>query len=251
MSVQVLFEDRRNGRPAPAGRATTLSARIVAEVVDALLERRLAPGDALGSEKEIAARAGASRIVARDALRTLEALGVVEIRMGAGGGARIAAGNPRRFAEALAIQLALAGVGVGEIMDAQRAVECQAAELAAEHASEADLARLQALLDEAEVLLGDLDGFTRASQDFHLAIAEASRNRVLVFDLVSLQHVSWPRRNRSLTREVAEHVLATHRELLRHIAARDGAGARRLMDEHVRVIRARRMAEAGDAGNCC
>ena len=51
-----------------------------------------------------------SRIVARDALRTLEALGIVEIKMGKGGGARIARGNPRLFAEALAVQLDLTGV---------------------------------------------------------------------------------------------------------------------------------------------
>jgi GntR family transcriptional regulator, transcriptional repressor for pyruvate dehydrogenase complex len=251
MAAQPLFRQTRGGSGLLPDRPVTLSAQIVAELRDALLDGRLKPGEFIGGEKDIAARAGVSRIVARDALRTLEALGVVEIRMGAGGGARIAAGNPRRFAEALAIQLALAGVGAGEIMDAQRAIECQATELAAEQADEADLARLQALLDEAAALLGDLDGFTRASHDFHLAIAEASRNRVLVFELVSLQHVSWPRRNRSLTREVAEHVLATHRQLLRLIAARDGAGARLLMDEHVRMIRARRVAEAGDGGNCC
>jgi GntR family transcriptional repressor for pyruvate dehydrogenase complex len=251
MTVLPLFQPARDGRSAPAGRAATLSAQIVAEVTDALLEKRLAPGDFLGGEKDIASRAGVSRIVARDALRTLEALGVVDIRMGSGGGARIAAGNPRRFAEALAIQLALTGVGAGEILDAQRAIECQAAELAAAHATASDLARLQGLVDGAASLLDDSDGFTRAGQDFHLAVAEASHNRVLVFHLVSLQHVSWPRRNRTLTRTVAAQVLAAHRELLRLVAAGDGAGARRLMDAHLRMIRARRVAEHGDAGDCC
>lgn len=249
MAVQRLFKDTQGG-PALPGRAATLSAQIVAEIRDALLEKRLKPGDFLGGEKDIAARAGVSRIVARDALRTLEALGVVEIRMGAGGGARVAAGNPRRCAEGLAIQLALAGVRPGEILDAQRAVECEAAALAAEHASPEDLARLERLLDEASALLGDLDAFTRASQEFHLALAEASGNRVLVFQLVSLQHVSWPRRNRTLTQAVARLVLETHRALLRLVAARDAAGARALMDEHVGMIRARRLAESGDE-ICC
>jgi len=74
-------------RPYIAGRSASLSSQVVAEVRDALFARRLKPGDFLGTEKDIAARFGASRIVARDALRTLEALGVVEIRMGKGGGA--------------------------------------------------------------------------------------------------------------------------------------------------------------------
>jgi GntR family transcriptional repressor for pyruvate dehydrogenase complex len=255
MGVEALFQEGRGGRLAPAGRAATLSAQIVAEVREALFQKRLKPGDFLGGEKDIAARAGVSRIVARDALRTLEALGIVDIRMGAGGGARIARGNPRLFAEALAVQLDLTGVGVSEIMDAQRAIECLAAELAAEHATAADHERLASLLDEAAAGRHDMDAFTRASLAFHLALAEASKNRVLAFQLVSLQHVSWPTRNRSLTPPVAEHILAVHRELLALVVAHDGAAARRLMDEHVKMIRARRLAEEGEGQTaidaCC
>ena|SRR5579864_1599580 len=242
MTIHPLFKEGAE-RGALAGRAATLSARIVAEVRDALLERRLKSGDFLGTEKDLAAEAGVSRIVARDALRTLEAMGVVEIKVGAGGGARIARGNPRLFAEALAVQLDLAGVEVAEVMDAQRAIECLAAELAAGHATAQDQARLRSLIADAEGKLGDIDAFTRSSRDFHLAVAEASHNRVVVVQLVSLQHVSWPARNRTLTRGVAEQVLAVHRELADLIEARDAGAARRLMEDHVRMIRARRVAE--------
>ena len=75
----------------------------------------------------------------------LQALGIAEIRMGKGGGARVARGNPRLFAEALAVQLDLTGVTAAEIMDAQRAIECLAAELAAENATDDDIARLRQL----------------------------------------------------------------------------------------------------------
>ena len=249
MAVHPLFKSAAGGRMAPVGRAATMSAQIVEEVREALFERRLKPGDFLGTEMDLAQRSGVSRIVARDALRTLEALGVVEIKVGSGGGARIARGNPRRFAEALAVQLDLAGVGVAEIMDAQRAIECLAAELAAERATPEDHARLRALLEDAAGKLGDMDAFTRASLDFHLAIAEASHNPVVTVQLVSLQHVSWPRRNRTLTRPVAQRILAAHRELADAIEARDAAAARELMDRHVRMIRARRVAER--RGGCC
>ena len=92
-----------------AGRSSSLSAQIVNQVRDALFAKQLKPGDFLGTER-IWPSAGVSRIVARDALRTLEAMGMVEIRVGAGGGARIAKGNPLLFAEALAVQLDLTGV---------------------------------------------------------------------------------------------------------------------------------------------
>ena len=237
-----------------AGRAESLSARIVAEVREALFAKRLKPGDVLGTEKELAARFGVSRIVARDALRTLQALGIAEIRMGRGGGARVARGNPRLFAEALAIQLELTGVSAAEVLDAQRAVEALSAELAAEHATAADHARLRQLIADAEAKLGDEVQFTRSCRDFHLAVAEASHNRVLVVQLVSLEHVAWPGRNPTLTPAVARRILDVHRQLAELIEMRDSAGARRLMDEHVKMIRSRRVAEekrGGSGGGCC
>jgi len=226
-----------------AGRSSSLSAQIVAQVRDELFARKLAPGDFLGTEKELAERFGTSRIVARDALRTLEALGIVEIRMGKGGGARIAQGNPRLFAEALAVQLDLTGVSAAEIMDAQRAIETLAAELAAENATAADVQRLRQLIEDAEAALPDLDRFTRLSRDFHLAVAEASHNRVLVVQLISLEHVSWPRRNVTATPQLARHVIEAHTQLADLIELRDAAAARALMDDHVKMIRARRVAE--------
>src|SRR6266567_1493319 len=132
------------------GRSASLSSQIIGDVRDALFAKQLKPGDGIGTENEIAARYGVSRIVARDALRTLQALGIAEIRMGKGGGARVARGNPRLFAEALAVELDLTGVTAAEIMDAQRAIECLAAELAAENATAADHEKLKRLLSEAE-----------------------------------------------------------------------------------------------------
>jgi GntR family transcriptional repressor for pyruvate dehydrogenase complex len=230
--------------------AATLSSRIVDEVTEALHDKRLAPGDFLGTEKDLAERAGVSRIVARDALRTLQALGVVEIKVGAGGGARIARGNPALFAEALAVQLTLAGVSVREMMDAQRAIETTAAELAAESATAEDIAALRASLAEHHETIHDDAAYTRTCMRFHLAVAEASKNRVLVAQLLSLQHVSWPTQNKTLTAPVARHILEVHRELVDLIESRDAAAARRLMDDHVRMIRARRVSE-DQTPSCC
>ena len=232
------------GRIFFPGRSGSLSSQIVSDVRDALFAHRLTPGDFLGTENELAAKYGVSRIVARDAMRTLEALGIVEIKMGKGGGARIARGNPRLFAEALAVQLDLTGVTASEIMDAQRAIECLAAELAAENATEADIARLRALIEAADAAVDDAERFTQLGAEFHLAVAEASHNRVLVVQLISLQHVSWPRRNPTLNAKVARRINQVHRELLNVIEMRDPIAARGLMDNHVKMIRARRVAES-------
>src|SRR5690348_13904320 len=152
-------------------RTATMSTQIVVQVREALFAKDLRPGDFLGTEKDLAERFGVSRIVARDALRTLEAQGIVDIKVGAGGGARISQGNTRLFAEALAVQLDLAGVSVAEIMDAQRAIECLGAELAALNSTADDHARLRALNDETERRIDDVAAFTRLGREFHLAVA--------------------------------------------------------------------------------
>src|SRR5688500_3874998 len=105
----ISLADRLPGRIFFRGRSASLSSQIVADMRDALFGKRLKPGDVLGTENEIAARYGVSRIVARDALRTLEAMGIAEVRLGKGGGARGARGNPRLCAEALARRLRLTG----------------------------------------------------------------------------------------------------------------------------------------------
>ena len=148
------------------------------------------------------------------------------------------------------MQLTLAGVSVREMMDAQRAIETTAAELAAENATASDIARLRDSLAEHEATIGDDAAYTRTCMRFHLAVAEASHNRVLVAQLLSLQHVSWPTQNRTLTAPVARHILEVHRELVDVIEARDAAAARRLMDDHVRMIRARRVSEH-ETSTCC
>jgi GntR family transcriptional repressor for pyruvate dehydrogenase complex len=250
MSPHPLFTSAAPRRLPGARGGATLASRIVADVRERLFDRRLRAGEFLGTEKELAAHHGVSRIVARDALRTLEAMGVVEISRGAGGGARITHGNPQLFAEALAVQLELADIDAEEILAAQGAVEGLAAELAAQRATRAQVLALRSLVAEAEGLLHDLDAFTRSSLRFHLAVAEASRNRVLHYQLVSLQHVSWPRRNRTLTKDVARRILDAHRRLAALVEAGAGAEARKFMEAHVGMIRGRRVAESRHSV-CC
>jgi GntR family transcriptional repressor for pyruvate dehydrogenase complex len=71
--------------------------------------------------------------------------------------------------------------------------------------------------------------------------------------LVSLEHVSWPRRNPTATAKLARHIIEVHAQLTDLIELRDAAGARALMDDHVKMIRARRLVEHGEthAHDCC
>ena len=216
---------------------STLAGRIVAAVRADVFAGRLEPGAFLGSEHDLARRFGVSRICARDALRTLQASGIVEVRTGAKGGARIAYGNLDQFADALAVQFTLRGVSEGEILDAQSAVEGMAAELAANNASTDETHELSRLLDDAEHVMADQRAFTQSSLAFHLAIADASHNRALSALLKAFRHVVWPVAGSYPRREVAERVLHAHRGILSAIERGDGVAARALMGRHLGGIR--------------
>lgn len=220
-------------------RANTAPGQIVTQIRDALFNGGLAPGDLLGSEKDLAAKFGVSRITIRDALRTLEATGIVEIKVGAGGGARIAGGNPDQFADALAIQLKLIGVSEREMIDAQLGVEVMAAKIAAEEATEDDVARLRALLRNAESLADDPLAFTRASLDYHMGVVETSRNRALIAQFKALQHLIWGAYLPNTTQTVAKRVLKSHRKLLAAIETRDATAARDIMTSYLEGLRDR------------
>ncbi len=126
-------------------RTESASARIVDQVWAALFRGELKPGDYLGSEVQLAQKLGLSRVPVRDAFRTLQALGIIDVKVGARGGARIASGDPNRFASALAVQFKLVGISIDEMFDAQIAIEVMAAELAAKRATTADSGSVVAL----------------------------------------------------------------------------------------------------------
>jgi GntR family transcriptional repressor for pyruvate dehydrogenase complex len=220
-------------------RPVSLSGRIASEIRRALFAGKIRSGDFLGTEASLAKEFGVSRMASRDALRSLAATGIVQVRQGAGGGIRVAPGNLERFGDALAIQLQLLGVTELEIIEAQMALEAMTAELAALRSTAADRKRLRQSVDESSALASEPERFTKGALGFHLAVAEASHNRILVAQLTALHHVLGPLYSRRTTREVAARVVEAHRQLLERIESKDAKGARESMCFHLEGVRAR------------
>jgi GntR family transcriptional repressor for pyruvate dehydrogenase complex len=218
-------------------RPVRASDEIVRQVRQAVFEGRLQPGDALGSENQLAANFGVSRVTVRDAIRSLEATGVVEIRTGVKGGVRVASGDPYRFADGLAIQLKLVGLNPADALAAQLGLEWVAAELAAANATPDDLRALKRLLDESAGLVETDAAFAETGGDFHTAIAEASHNWAIITSLRAirelLNQMHRPVRDASLHRRAQRY----HTQLYQAIEARDGAKAGQLMRHHISLIR--------------
>ena len=240
-------------RPWTPARTAPVSSQIVSQVRGALFRGELTSGQFLGSERELASRFGASRGTVRTALRTLEALGIVDIKVGAGGGVRIAQGNPDRFADALAVQFHLVGVRREELLDAQSAIECAAAELAALSATPSEIEKMGSLIEEARSTIENAPRSSALGLAFHLAVAEAAHNRALSTQLKALRYQMWPENDQRPTGDVAERILAAHRQILERIAAGDAAGAKQAMREHLDSVRAAQPKDKSDTAgaSCC
>ena len=232
---QSQVQTRRNG--GRLRQAITNADTLVAQIRDGILEGAINPGDFLGSERDIAENYNVSRNTAREALRSLAALGAVEIRLGVKGGATIVSGDAEAIGETLAIQHRLSGVPEDEVLEVQSVLEGLAAERAAEHATPQDIKRLESLLSEAETLANNPAAFSDSSLTFHMAIAEAAHSQALMMQLRSIRYFIWPPNNQVPKPNVAENVLKSHRKLLELIKNQDAAGAHEFMRDHIEHIR--------------
>lgn len=235
----------RDWKPIRGLRASEeVAAQILATFYDGLR-----PGDWLGTEAELAERFGVSRITIRDAVRTLEARGIIEVKVGARGGLRVADGDPTRFEEALAIQLHLMGIDRDELIESQQAIEPATAALAAQRVTGDQLARLQELVDQARAAMADPEPFSRAALDFHLAVAEAAGNRVLRASLGAmrpLQGSGFRVAPPSTSRNLARRIVTMHAAILEAIRLRNPELAAARMREHLtHMARGRRLPIAG------
>ncbi|UAJ12599.1 FadR/GntR family transcriptional regulator [Glacieibacterium megasporae] len=226
------------GQWRAAGGSGTLSAAIVAQISEQLFVGQLKPGDFLGSEASLAHAFDVSRMAMRDAVRALSATGIIAVRRGSGGGIRIAAADPDRFADALAIQLTLLGVSRSDLIEAQIATEAMITRLAAERAAAADVERLRALLAAAVDAVGDGGAFARLLGEFHTELARIAGNIALAVMLGGILQLLETGYGTDTTPSRARGVLAKYRIVVDAIAAGDGECAASRMREHLESVRA-------------
>lgn len=193
-------------------------------------------GDWIGTEAELAERFGVSRITMRDAVRILEAQGVVDVVHGARGGLRVAEAATGRVSDALAVQLQLEGVNRAEITEAMSTIEPTTTRLAARACDDEDAARLRALIDEAHAVTRDREAFTTAALDFHLALAEISRNRALAASVRALRVVEQRHFAPLTSKAVVGRVLAAHASIAAAVITHEEDAATATMEEHLRRV---------------
>ena len=222
---------------------------VVTHVRSLIEQGALKAGDRLSPERELALELGVSRPSVRSGLKKLAAMGVVQIRQGAG--TFITGGPPVLATEPLSFLAALHGFTRDQMFEARIVLEATVAELAAERGRQAP-ERLMAISDETTGMFASLDApdaFLEHDIRFHRAVAAAADNPVLsaLVEMVSTMFREMRQRTIARARDLRQ-AAEEHRLIYQAIRAHDGPKARQTMAAHLeRALRDQALEESSQA----
>lgn len=224
--------DAKLFRPVSTGR---VSGEIVEQVKQALRQGKLAPGDRLPPERQLTETFGVSRVTVRDALRVLEAHGLIEIRVGAGGGAFVTAPDPGDVADGITNMLMMSAISPKDVTEIRNIIEIGMMPLICERATDSDLEELGLICERADESLDDPPYDVRISAEFHIRLAQSSHNTAILMLTESLHR---PILNSLLEAKKVDPnygVWGTeeHKELVDAIRERDVDRARDILRHHL------------------
>ncbi|HEU4367403.1 MAG TPA: FadR/GntR family transcriptional regulator [Methylomirabilota bacterium] len=221
-------------------RAPRVYEQIVGHVERAIYEGQLRQGQKLPPERQLARDLKASRVAVREALRTLELRGLVEVRQGSTGGYFVRDADDRPLVRDFETLFRLGRVSWAQLIEARRLIEPEVAFLAAQRATEGDLKALAAALEErSEQAAAGLPA-RRFDLEFHRVLAEAARNPVhavithALIDLAAEVVVPQP----VLTEGDNVQIDAAHRRIVDAVAAGKAGEARAAMVAHIDHVHA-------------
>jgi DNA-binding FadR family transcriptional regulator len=221
---------------------------IVDQIKLLIRDGRLQPGDRLPSERELCQRFGVSRVTVREALRVLEAGGLLTIRVGAHGGAFLTSPSTERLSAGLADLISASSLTAANVTEARIIVELGILPLAVERAKDEDVAALFAMVDEARLALEAGTYSVEMSAAFHIRVAECTHNPAIAMLVQSFHgpllmslaesHQSAPMGSRGV---------GEHRKLAQAIKDRDVDAACTIATRHLeRTARRVRREEQSD-----
>lgn len=210
--------------------------QVIIEQVRLLIRQgKLKPGDRLPSERALCERFGVSRVTVREALRVLEATGLVEIRVGARGGAIVSEPSSARVGAGLVDLLTLSSLTASEVTETRMVIELSLIPLVVERATADDLTALTKICAAQRVALADDHHSTELSAEFHTRLAGCTHNaavEMLVGSfhgplLASLDAAA------AAAPEMGRRGTEEHLQLVTAIEARDVATATEIMRTHL------------------
>jgi len=219
----------------PITREERLSDRVAKQLEELILRGLLKTGLKLPSERELADLFGVSRTVIREAVHNLSARGLLEARAG-GGGTFVRAPSTDSVTDSLSLLLRSRSEDyyIEHLHEVRRVLEVEIAGLAAERASEQDLKKLEAILQQMEESREDHEVSATLDVEFHKTLAVAARNPIFLILLESIGDILLEIRRLSLKDpETVPKALFHHRNVLESVKTRDPQLAREAMAAHI------------------
>lgn len=202
---------------------------------DLIVRGDLAIGDMLPPERSLVTETGLSRGSVREALRTLEAEGLLETVRGRTGGTRVAA--PQRGALTRSVELFVRANSVSPtaLLDCRAAIEPMLARLAATRITEAEMDELETLHSRFKAAIEDLPTYRTINYRWHQRIAHSSGNEPLIalIDAILTTALEALAYERVTTLENRHIAIAGHDEVMKALRARDGEAAAAAMEDHL------------------
>lgn len=163
---------------------------MVNQIQEAILDRRLAPGDMLPPERQLRETFNISRGTLREALRVLEQKGLIEIRVGTAGGSIVRQAGMEQLTETFTLLIRSGSLTVMDVGQFRTGIEGKTAALAAHKASEQEIRTLETMLKQAEQMnaCGNAgwENFLDVDREIHKMLAKISKNSlyILVSEMV-------------------------------------------------------------------
>jgi GntR family transcriptional repressor for pyruvate dehydrogenase complex len=205
--------------------------QIVVQLRDQIVRGVWPPGSKIPSENELTRRLGVSRVSLREALQNLASLGLLESQQG--GGTYVKEYSGEILFNPLFSMLALDKTGVLDVLEYRRIVEKGTAALVAEKASAKDIEELEAAYQEMIRQKKDAHAFARADLDFHLALARATGNPIVIKVNDIIRNILSVSMDKIVLSLGVRDGLSYHRRILDAIKAHDSRLAESLMEEHI------------------
>jgi GntR family transcriptional regulator, transcriptional repressor for pyruvate dehydrogenase complex len=226
-------------------RRSGVKTQVFAQLRDRITERTWPPGAKIPSENALALALGVSRVSIREALQMLASLGLLETRHG--GGTYVCEYAGEVLFSPLLPMLALDKLDIFHLLEFRKIMERGVVSLAVKRAGTAEIVELERTFREMEKHRNDARAFAQADLSFHLALAKATGNPVVIkvnAVITDILKVSMYNIVGSLG---TKDGLYYHRRILDAIKAQDGSRAESLMVEHVeRTIRRLKSKQVGD-----
>jgi GntR family transcriptional regulator, transcriptional repressor for pyruvate dehydrogenase complex len=208
----------------------------VLERLEELIFESFEPGDVIPSEGKLAEALGVSRLTLREATRSLEARGLLEIRQGRR--PTVAAPNGAQVGDFFQSALRRDPRALLELLDVRRALEVHIAALAARRAGKGEIADMEMSIAAMRNGADDFEAFHEADVRFHENLAAASGNRLLVFLIEALAEPLRESRQRSFAGHQArgggiDDVIAQHQTILDAVKSRNPKAAAQAMRHHL------------------